>query len=201
MFSSRRKQFGVFQGGSYVVPAYWQSLWNALPQLTTGLGAWLSGPVSDRYGRRLTMFMAGIFSVVGVAIIYTADASPQFLVGKMVNSLGLGAALAAGQTYVSEITPTKIRGIALAVYTVCLVRSYSLLRCLWFCGVVANSSYPCSRASDTSSPHRLPSRASPSWTNPPTRSSLLQSGPGRWCWCSSLSWSPNRPTSSFARTR
>lgn len=30
-------------------------------------------------------------------------------------------ALATGQTYVSEITPTKIRGIALAVYTVCLV--------------------------------------------------------------------------------
>lgn len=64
------------------------------------------------------MFVAGILSVVGVAIIYTAETSPQYLIGKMVNSLGLGAALAAGQTYISEIAPTKIRGIALAVYTV-----------------------------------------------------------------------------------
>lgn len=115
------EQFGVMNGGSYIVPAYWQSLWNAIPQLTTGIGAWLSGPVSDRYGRRATLLVAGILSVVGVAIVYTAETSPQFLVGKMVNSVGLGAALAAGQTYVSEIAPTKIRGIALAVYTVCLV--------------------------------------------------------------------------------
>lgn len=118
-------QFGVFENGSYLIPAYWQSLWNAIPQLTTGLGAWISGPVSDRYGRRFTMFMAGVLSIIGVAIVYTAENSPQFLVGKMINSLGLGAALASGQTYVSEITPTKIRGIALAVYTVCLVCNYS----------------------------------------------------------------------------
>lgn len=69
------------------------------------------------------MFVAGVLSFVGVTIVYTASTNPQFLVGKMINSLGLGAALAAGQTYVSEIAPTKIRGIALAVYTVCLVRT------------------------------------------------------------------------------
>lgn len=81
----------------------------------------MSGPVSDRLGRRWTMLIAGILSIIGVAVVFTASASPQFLVGKMINSLGLGMALASGQTYISEITPTKIRGIALAIYTVSLV--------------------------------------------------------------------------------
>lgn len=118
------QQFGVFESGAYLVPAYWQSLWNAIPQLTTGLGAWISGPISDRFGRRWSLFVAGVLSIIGVAIVYTSSTPPVFLVGKMVNSLGLGAALAAGQTYVSEISPRKIRGIALAVYTVCLSVGY-----------------------------------------------------------------------------
>lgn len=67
------------------------------------------------------MLIAGMLSIIGVAVVFTASASPQFLVGKMINSTGLGMALASGQTYISEIAPTKIRGIALAVYTVSLV--------------------------------------------------------------------------------
>lgn len=67
------------------------------------------------------MLIAGALSIIGVAVVFTSSASPQFLVGKMINSLGLGMALASGQTYISEIAPTKIRGIALAVYTVSLV--------------------------------------------------------------------------------
>lgn len=117
------EQFGVLENGEYIIQAYWQSLWNAIPQLTTGFGAWISGPVSERLGRPWTMLIAGVLSIIGVSIIFTASASPQFLVGKMINSLGLGMALASGQTYISEITPTKIRGIALAVYTVSLVYS------------------------------------------------------------------------------
>lgn len=83
-------KFGTLVDGEYVVPAYWQSLWNAIPQLMTGIGAWLSGPIADRLGRRWTMFLAGVVSVVGVAIIYTSESNGQFLGGKMVNAIGLG---------------------------------------------------------------------------------------------------------------
>jgi SP family general alpha glucoside:H+ symporter-like MFS transporter len=106
-----------------VVPAYWQSLWNALPQLTTGLGAWSSGFVADRFGRRASFLIAGILSVAGVAVVYTAPTNGQFLAGKMVNALGLGMALTAGQTYVAEIAPVKLRGIALSAYTLSMVRA------------------------------------------------------------------------------
>lgn len=56
----------------------------------TGIGAWTSGPIADRLGRRLTMFIAGITSATGVAVVFTADTNGQFLGGKMVNAIGLG---------------------------------------------------------------------------------------------------------------
>ncbi|ETS79765.1 hypothetical protein PFICI_09618 [Pestalotiopsis fici W106-1] len=125
-------KFGTLVDGEYVVPAYWQSLWNAIPQLMTGIGAWISGPIADRFGRRWTMFLAGVVSVVGVAIIYTSETNGQFLGGKMVNAIGLGMALASGQTYISEITPLKIRGIALASYTFCLGVGYLIAASISF---------------------------------------------------------------------
>ncbi|KAI0123935.1 MFS sugar transporter-like protein [Xylariales sp. AK1849] len=137
------EQFGEIVDGQYVVAAYWQSLWNALPQLTTGFGAWVSGPLSDRLGRRWCMFIAGIFSIVGVSIVFTASVNGQFLGGKMVNALGLGMALASGQTYISEIAPLRIRGIALALYTFCLSVGYLISASISFkrVTIVDQSSY------------------------------------------------------------
>ncbi|CAK7226328.1 hypothetical protein SBRCBS47491_006192 [Sporothrix bragantina] len=112
------EQFGDAAGdGSYVVPAYWQSLWNAMPQLTTGIGAWVAGPLSDRFGRRIAFVVSGMISAAGVAVVYTASARGVFLAGKMVNAVGLGMALTTGQVYVSEIAPTRFRGVALSLYT------------------------------------------------------------------------------------
>lgn len=42
----------------------------------------------------------------------------------MINGLGLGMAVATGQTYVSEIAPLRIRGLALSVYTICTNLSF-----------------------------------------------------------------------------
>ncbi|KAJ2898975.1 hypothetical protein MKZ38_003544 [Zalerion maritima] len=120
------QNFGHFESSTsgYVVPAYWQSLWNALPQFTTGIGAWTSGYISDRFGRRVSFIVSGLLSVAGVAVVYTAKSNGQFLAGKMVNALGLGMALTTGQTYVSEIAPLKLRGVALSAYTMSMNIGY-----------------------------------------------------------------------------
>ncbi|KAJ5359093.1 uncharacterized protein N7496_011506 [Penicillium cataractarum] len=110
-------QFGENTSAGVVIPAYWQSLWNAIPQLTTMLGAWSAGHISDAFGRRLGFFLSGIISSAGVAVLYSAATSPVFLVGKMVNGIGLGMALATGQSYVSEIAPLELRGILLSLYS------------------------------------------------------------------------------------
>lgn len=117
-------------GPGYVIPAYWQSVWGAMAQVSTALGALFIATVSDRFGRRISFILAGIFSAVGIAVLYIATSPGVFLAGKMVNGLSLGMALATGQTYISEIAPLKVRGILLSGYAFCLV----CLRCV-VCGV------------------------------------------------------------------
>ncbi|KAL2823846.1 general substrate transporter [Aspergillus cavernicola] len=113
-------QFGENTPSGHLIPAYWQSLWNAIPQLTTMVGAWSVGHISDAFGRRLGFFLSGLISSAGVAVLYIADTSPVFLVGKMINGIGLGMALATGQSYVSEIAPLQLRGILLSLYSFCM---------------------------------------------------------------------------------
>lgn len=121
--SLSRAQFGEqVSPGTYVIPAYWQSLWNAMAQVCTGFGAWGAGPISDRFGRRVSFCISGIISIAGTAVIYTATTPGAFLGGKMVNAIGLGMALTTGQIYVSEITPLRIRGVALSAYAFSMVR-------------------------------------------------------------------------------
>ncbi|KAL2851258.1 general substrate transporter [Aspergillus pseudodeflectus] len=93
---------------------------NAIPQLTTMLGAWSAGHISDTFGRRLGFFLSGLISAAGVAVLYIAATPPVFLVGKMVNGIGLGMALATGQSYISEIAPLQLRGILLSLYSFCM---------------------------------------------------------------------------------
>ncbi|KAK6606440.1 Alpha-glucosides permease MPH2 [Botrytis cinerea] len=110
-------QFGEqVSPGTYIIPAYWQSLWNAMAQVCTGFGAWGAGPISDRFGRRISFCVSGLISIAGTAVIYTATTPGAFLGGKMINAIGLGMALTTGQIYVSEITPLRIRGVALSAY-------------------------------------------------------------------------------------
>lgn len=122
-----RKQFGTSYstsaGTSYIIPAHWQSLWNALAQVATGLGSFLVALISDSYGRRMSFFVAGIISAAGIAVLYVSAHPAVFLVGKIINGVALGMAIAAGQTYVAEVSPMKCRGILLSIYIFSLVSS------------------------------------------------------------------------------
>ena len=68
----------------------WQSLWNAIPTLTTALGAWISGPLSEKIGRRWALLCSGAFAMVGVGVLYIAETPEEFLGGKMIVNFGLG---------------------------------------------------------------------------------------------------------------
>jgi len=81
------------------------------------LGALAVATISDRFGRKVAFFCAGLVSVAGVAVVYVAVSPGVFLAGKMINAFALGMALATGQTYVSEIAPLKARGILLSLFT------------------------------------------------------------------------------------
>jgi MFS family permease len=85
------------------------------------IGAICAGPITDRLGRRMAFFIAAIISFAGIAVVYTASSPGVFLAGKMVNALSLGITQTAGQVYVSEISPLRLRGILLSAYTFSMV--------------------------------------------------------------------------------
>lgn len=78
--------------------------------LTATLAMMVSGPLSDRYGRRSVLKVAAILyavSALGSAI------APTFLllvIARMVGGLGVGASLILAPMYIAEIAPPSMRG-------------------------------------------------------------------------------------------
>jgi sugar porter (SP) family MFS transporter len=78
--------------------------------LTATLGMMLSGPLSDRIGRRPVLrIAAALFAVSAVA----SAVAPSFFVlviARMLGGLGVGAALIIAPMYIAEIAPPESRG-------------------------------------------------------------------------------------------
>jgi SP family general alpha glucoside:H+ symporter-like MFS transporter len=109
-----------------IIPAHWQSLWSAMFNATTMLGCFISGHMQDRLGRRSVFLAAAVIATAGIAVNFVAGAPSVFLAGKMVTGLAIGFVLSGAQTYVSEITPLPMRGIALSVYSISLASTKSI---------------------------------------------------------------------------
>lgn len=129
-----RIQFGQLVAGSYVIPAWWQSLWNALSQVGTMLGAWCIGSIADRFGRKICFAISACVSMAGIAVLYISATPGVFLGGKIVNAVSLGMAIAVGQTYISEITRLAMRSVALSGFTFSMVSRISFLYGSFFLG-------------------------------------------------------------------
>ncbi|CAF3635296.1 unnamed protein product [Fusarium graminearum] len=101
--------------GQLIIPAYWQSLWNATYNIMQLFGSISAGFVQDIAGRR-AVFLSGIIIVsCGIALAYVAETPAQFMGAKIISGFAVGAFQSTTQTYVSEITPLPLRGIALSL--------------------------------------------------------------------------------------
>ncbi|KAK3899137.1 alpha-glucosides permease MPH2 [Staphylotrichum tortipilum] len=106
--------------GQLIIPAYWQSAWNAMYNVMTLFGSVVAGHVQDRLGRRAVFLVAIIIAAAGIAVSFVSSNPAQFLGGKIVTGTAVGLLLTTTQTYVSEIAPLPMRGIALSVNTIML---------------------------------------------------------------------------------
>lgn len=86
-----------------------------MTSLLQALGAISVGMVSDRFGRKWPGVAAGIISLAGTAVIYYAKSRGALLAGKMVCGLALGAGMAIGTTYASEVSSVCRRLVGLDV--------------------------------------------------------------------------------------
>ncbi|BCJ36083.1 putative metabolite transport protein CsbC [Actinocatenispora thailandica] len=78
-------------------------------------GALLAGRVADRIGRRATFGLEGAVFIVGTAIAVFAADFPMLLVARLVLGLAVGSASSTVPVYLSELSPTEIRGRVLTL--------------------------------------------------------------------------------------
>ncbi|KAK0654901.1 general substrate transporter [Cercophora newfieldiana] len=115
-------QFAVPVGdpAHLIIPAHWQSAWNAMYNVMTILGSFVAGAVQDAFGRRAVFLLAIIIASAGIAISYVSATPAHFLGGKITTGFAIGLILTGTQTWVSETAPMPMRGIALSCNTIML---------------------------------------------------------------------------------
>ena len=84
-------------------------------------GVLLVGPLSDRFGRKLAMFLAALMflaSAIGTAV---PDDIVTFIIFRIIGGIGIGIASISTPMYIAEITPAHIRGRMVAVNQIAIV--------------------------------------------------------------------------------
>lgn len=89
------------------------------------VGAPFAATLSDKLGRRKSMFAGGVIINVGMIIISTSMHLPQIVVGRFILGLGIAVMTVAAPAYAIEISPPHWRGRCTGFYN-----------CGWFGGAI-----------------------------------------------------------------
>ena len=78
--------------------------------LTATLAMLVSGPLSDRFGRRKILFLAATLYAVSAIASALAPSFGFLVAARMIGGLGVGASLIIAPLYIAEIAPPAMRG-------------------------------------------------------------------------------------------
>ncbi|KAF7842882.1 putative inositol transporter 2 [Senna tora] len=74
------------------------------------VGAAVGGWINDRFGRKKAIILADLFFLTGSIILAAATGPAILLVGRVFVGIGVGMASMASPLYISEASPTRVRG-------------------------------------------------------------------------------------------
>jgi MFS transporter, SP family, arabinose:H+ symporter len=78
--------------------------------LTATLGMMVSGPLSNKYGRRYILRWAAVFYALSALASALAPNFIILVIARMLGGFGVGASLIIAPMYIAEIAPPKLRG-------------------------------------------------------------------------------------------
>ncbi|CAG9962002.1 unnamed protein product [Clonostachys byssicola] len=127
-FPEFRKAYGeYFQAGDqFVIPALWQSLWNAASTIGQVLGAFLTGQFADYFGRRPVLWAAVALSISSSFALVFAPSLPVLFVSKLLLGLSVGLSTATPPLYVTENAPAALRSSLSSLTNVIIVLGFFL---------------------------------------------------------------------------
>lgn len=92
----------------------------ALNTASVWMGSTLSGilfaKVPDLIGRKWTLFVSAIITVIGVILQTAAQNTEMFIVARIIIGLGTGGSSVAGPVYLAETLPVQYRSWGLGLF-------------------------------------------------------------------------------------
>jgi sugar porter (SP) family MFS transporter len=85
------------------------------------VGAFVSGVLSDIYGRKKILIFVALFFAVSCIFTALATSSVVFISARLFGGLAVGAASVLSPMYVAEVAPPKNRGMLVAIYQLAIV--------------------------------------------------------------------------------
>ena len=80
------------------------------------MGSLFGGPASDKYGRRVGMFIGSAIVLVGAIAMAAAPNVGAYMAGRFLAGFGVAIARSAAPSYVAEISPPQWRGPVTLLY-------------------------------------------------------------------------------------
>ncbi|PYH95394.1 hypothetical protein BO71DRAFT_440344 [Aspergillus ellipticus CBS 707.79] len=84
------------------------------------IGAVLAGLTSDRYGRKLAIYIGCAVFFIGTALQATSFSLAQMVVGRLVVGFGVGEAAMIVPLYIGEMAPARFRGRLIVFDNICV---------------------------------------------------------------------------------
>ncbi|CAD0114537.1 unnamed protein product [Aureobasidium uvarum] len=122
-FPEFRKHYGHYyaQGDQFVIPALWQSLWNAASTIGQVFGGYAAGQFADITGRKPLLYTAVFLSLAASFALVFAPNLPVLFVSKLLLGLAVGLSTATPPLYVTENAPANLRSTASSLTNVIIV--------------------------------------------------------------------------------
>lgn len=90
-------------------------------------GALLAGYFSDRFGRKKVLLVTAIIFASSSLASAIPQNLTQFVLARFIGGVGVGAASILSPLYISEISPSKIRGKLVTIYQIAIVVGINLI--------------------------------------------------------------------------
>ncbi|MDU5781395.1 MAG: sugar porter family MFS transporter [Pantoea sp.] len=109
----------VFIGKQFHINDFMQGIIVSMSLLGAMIGALLAGPLADKYGRKINLFISGICFAAGAVVSGYSNSIELLTLARILQGIGVGASSVLVPVYIAELAPAKIRGL--------LVTSFQLM--------------------------------------------------------------------------
>lgn len=109
----------VFIGKQFHITDFMQGIIVSMSLLGAMIGALLAGPLADKYGRKINLFISGICFAAGAVLSGYSNSIELLTFARILQGIGVGASSVLVPVYIAELAPAKVRGL--------LVTSFQLM--------------------------------------------------------------------------